>query len=152
MSLFGRKVSCLFATCQIAGKARSSMRTQAIEHSSQPEWDYERQMRGFKEGDSLLFKVLQENNGKDQPLMTKLLKCQEFYPHGFAGELDMEPEGSAAKKMDPDMKPVLEVLISDSEGQYPKMMLSNGKLEVRILSARNLPAADVYLLASLLQV
>lgn len=131
---------------EIAGKARSSMRTQAIEHSSQPEWNYERQMRGFKEGESLVFKVLQDNNGKDQLLMSKVLKCEEFYPHGFAGELDLVPEGKGMK-MDPDMKPVLEVLISDSEGKYPKMMLSDGKLEVRILAARNLPAADVYLLA-----
>lgn len=146
MSLFGRTVSCLFSTCEIAGKARSSMRTQAIAHSSQPEWNYERQMRGFKEGESLVFKVLQDNNGKDQPLMSKVLKCEEFYPHGFAGELDLVPEGKGLK-IDPDMKPVLEVLISDSEGKYPKMMLSDGKLEVRILAARNLPASDVYLLA-----
>eukprot|EP00434_Breviolum_minutum_P016047 symbB.v1.2.014145.t1/scaffold1025.1/size143318/5 len=148
MSLFGRTVTSLFSTCEVVGKARSSIRTQAIEHSSQPEWNYERQLKGFKEGDSLVFKVLQDNNGKDQPLMSKTLKCQDFYPYGFAGELLLDPvDISKTGPINPDNKPILEVLISDSEGKYPKMMLSDNKLEVRILSARNLPSADVYLLS-----
>jgi len=148
MGIFGRTVTSLFSTCEVVGKARSSIRTQAIEHSSQPEWNYERQLKGFKEGDSLVFKVLQDNNGKDQPLMSRTLKCQDFYPYGFAGELLLDPvDISKTGPTNPDDKPILEVLISDSEGKYPKMMLSDNKLEVRILSARNLPSADVYLLS-----
>lgn len=38
------------------------MRTQAIEHTGEPDWNYERQMRSFKQGDVLLFKVLQEKS------------------------------------------------------------------------------------------
>ena len=45
-----------------------------------------------------------------------------------------------------DLKQQLEVVITNSEGHYPKMTLADSKLEVRILGARNLPAADVYLM------
>ncbi|CAK9036669.1 Ras GTPase-activating protein 4 (Calcium-promoted Ras inactivator) (Ras p21 protein activator 4) (RasGAP-activating-like protein 2) [Durusdinium trenchii] len=142
--LFGKTTACLFSTCEIMGKARSSMRTQAIEHTGQPEWNYERHMRSFKSGDVLLFKVVQEQSGKDYPLMMKQMKAEDFYPNGFAGVLEMDPVGSWSGAS--DLKPQLEVLISNSEGKYPKMMLPDSKLEVRILSARDLKASDVYLL------
>ncbi|CAJ1431850.1 unnamed protein product [Effrenium voratum] len=147
---FGREVSCLYAKCEIPNRARCSMRSQAIEHSGEPEWNYERHMSGFKQGDSLVISVLHEKHGagKDVVLATRTMSCDEFFPKGFAGMVDLEPQGSSwgGSKLELGSKPQMELQISDSEGKFPKLAVPDSALQVKIVSARGLRAADTYVL------
>ncbi|CAK0858178.1 unnamed protein product [Prorocentrum cordatum] len=89
----------LYCTCEVAGRARSQVRTRTVDGAHEPAWDYESRVIGYSLGDSLAFAVWARAAGRpDECLGRATLRSEQFYPSGFAGRCELEGGCPAKEK------------------------------------------------------
>ncbi|CAE8642249.1 unnamed protein product [Polarella glacialis] len=114
-SLLNAGSSDPYCVCETPGRANAKIaqiRTQAIEKTLKPEWNYESKLRHYRVGDYLKFRVFDEDWGTTDDLLGHFtLEPSQFYPNGFAGELRLNDAGKGHEAY-------LEVQISNAEGEF----------------------------------
>jgi len=85
-----------YCTCEILAKPDAGkIKTHVIKNNLNPTWDYEAELSEFEAGDILVFKVYDEDFGKkDDFLGTLSVMSEQFYPHGFEGDLPLQEAGT----------------------------------------------------------
>eukprot|EP00933_Yihiella_yeosuensis_P041321 TRINITY_DN35717_c0_g1_i1.p1 TRINITY_DN35717_c0_g1~~TRINITY_DN35717_c0_g1_i1.p1 ORF type:complete len:624 (+),score=91.91 TRINITY_DN35717_c0_g1_i1:231-1874(+) len=109
-----------YAVCQVEGKPRSRMKTQVIHDTEKPVWNKSFVVKGWREGEPLIFSVLDHDlAGQDDVLAAVQVPSGEFYPKPFHGRIDMQNVWVPDDKVDVDFKrnnlacrPKIEVKIS----------------------------------------
>jgi len=87
-----------YAVCEIPGKPKSRVKTSVIQDTEEPTWDHECIVHGWRQGDPLLFTVLDWNVvGKHTELATLEFPSEAFFPSGFEGRLSLTEVWSAQK-------------------------------------------------------
>jgi len=85
-----------YCICQLRGKAPAEFRTSVMSDTLNPVWQKEAfEFDAFTPGDTLDFIVMDEETGKtaDDILATASLSSEQFWPHGFRGELELAEIG-----------------------------------------------------------
>lgn len=79
-----------YVVCEIPGKPSSKFKTAVIDDSLNPLWNHKVEMVGFETGDSLRFRVYdQDMLTADDSMGVCTLGHQAFIPGGFSGELPL---------------------------------------------------------------
>jgi len=107
-----------YCICEIPGKSTSKVQTKVIDANLEPVWNEKFEIKGFKAGDDLEFKVMDKDvwPKSDDPLGNVKLKSESFYPHGFNGELQLEDsEGTGT----PTLRVQVVVMATNPYGASP---------------------------------
>jgi len=87
-----------YCVCEIAGKPREAkVQTKVINDTLDPVWEHQAELPGFRQGDTLVFKVWDKDLGKSDFLGELHLESAQFCPHGFDGELLLANAGRGIK-------------------------------------------------------
>jgi len=87
-----------YCVCEIAGKPKEAkVQTKVINDNLDPVWEHHAEIPGFRQGDTLVFKVWDKDLAKSDFLGELRLESAQFYPHGFDSELPLANAGRAIK-------------------------------------------------------
>lgn len=128
-----------YVACTILPRESPEFRTRVIEQCLDPVWDEDHEIKDYRPGDDLHFKVVDEDNAIKQILVGDdlcgevVLESHSFYPHGFEGEIRLEnvPNGNPA---------ILRLSISVDDGEAmlpipptlpPSHTISHGSIKPR---------------------
>jgi len=110
--LVGEATSDPYCTCEVQGRATSRFRSQTIERSLAPQWNYQHRVRGYQEGDALKFTVYDEDYmSEDDFLGSAVLEAKAFREKGFVGELRLDTGDEKDQSF-------IKVAVSDREGNF----------------------------------
>ncbi|CAE7893826.1 RASA4, partial [Symbiodinium microadriaticum] len=110
--LVGEATSDPYCTCEVQGRATSRFRSQTIERSLAPQWNYQHRVRGYQEGDALKFTVYDEDYmSEDDFLGSAVLEAKAFREKGFVGELQLDTGDATDQSF-------IKVAVSDREGNF----------------------------------
>lgn len=90
---FGGGKSDPYCICKLisGSQVRSQFKTATIKKTLSPEWHHEATLEGCRPGDRLEFTVYDYDLvGADDLLGTASIEYEEFFPHGFEGELMLD--------------------------------------------------------------
>lgn len=84
-----------YCVCEIQGKSNApKIQTKVVPNCLDPVWNHHAEIKGFKPGDSLVFRIYDKDFVKrDDFLGTVTLASEQFYPRGFEGELPLTEAG-----------------------------------------------------------
>eukprot|EP00439_Symbiodinium_sp_Y106_P001362 s4426_g1.t1 len=106
--LVGEATSDPYCTCEVQGRATSRFRSQTIERSLAPQWNYQHRVRGYQEGDALKFT---DYMSEDDFLGSAVLEAKAFREKGFVGELRLDTGDEKDQSF-------IKVAVSDREGNF----------------------------------
>lgn len=87
-----------YCVCEIRDKPDTMVKTQVINGTSNPVWQFVADIPDYEEGDELYFKVFDQDYGKDDDFLGHcLLDHEHLHPHGFIGEVLLEEAGKGVQ-------------------------------------------------------
>eukprot|EP00419_Tripos_fusus_P007950 CAMPEP_0172680454 /NCGR_PEP_ID=MMETSP1074-20121228/16775_1 /TAXON_ID=2916 /ORGANISM="Ceratium fusus, Strain PA161109" /LENGTH=899 /DNA_ID=CAMNT_0013498785 /DNA_START=99 /DNA_END=2798 /DNA_ORIENTATION=- len=91
----GARKSDTYCICELEGKPHATkIETQAINSTCDPYWDFEGGLTNYVAGDSLVFKVYDQDWAKNDELLgVALLSGENFHRYGFEGDLPLQDAG-----------------------------------------------------------
>eukprot|EP00443_Scrippsiella_acuminata_P053132 CAMPEP_0115413128 /NCGR_PEP_ID=MMETSP0271-20121206/21913_1 /TAXON_ID=71861 /ORGANISM="Scrippsiella trochoidea, Strain CCMP3099" /LENGTH=287 /DNA_ID=CAMNT_0002837403 /DNA_START=51 /DNA_END=914 /DNA_ORIENTATION=+ len=102
-----------YCVCSIVGKRGQSFKTKVMQNTLNPIWNHHGELSGFAAGDTLEFKVFDQDFGKKDDFLGEVsLSSDAFLQDGFSGEV---PLANAGK----DVLPFLRIRVEASRGQAP---------------------------------
>jgi len=88
-----------YVICEVPQKPNTTMETKVITDNLDPEWNEEREMLEYCEGDSLCFMVKDKDPHKsDDSLGTYTMQPDQFFDDGFDGEVELTDTGKKDSK------------------------------------------------------
>lgn len=114
------------------------MQTKVLYNNLNPVWNVEAELRYYEVGDDITFSVCDYDAiGDHDEIGTAVLRSSQFYPHGFAGTISLNPKGSLKVEIDvvaPKVVKTKVTSLADAEGDDTSARLPAAPATTKILN------------------
>merc|ERR1719223_318261 len=81
--------------CEILNKPDEKFKTKVIDNCSDPNWNHSAELKGYQPGDVLVLRIYDSDSKPPDDFLGSLsMKSDQFFPHGFDGELPLDESGT----------------------------------------------------------
>jgi len=112
-----------YCVCEILGKSTEKVQTEVINNVDDPTWDHSAQLTGYQPGDVLVFRIYDSDYKKPDDLLgTFNMASDQFFPHGFDGEIPLSETGT---RVPAQLKLKIAPFVLPTGYQTPKLSSAN---------------------------